>query len=376
MSVENVVGFLEATARDEVLRRDLAGIVGVGDGDVSSAAQLDAAEAEALLGQRGVLVTTFADQQGYSFTVAELNAVVGTIQRHQNGELSEEELKSALGLSTAISDVAKESVGMVYRGVAYSKKSSEEAGEPSVVAFVKATGKDESLRQELKRILETGDGDISDFTQLDAGETEALQGERAARVAAFASAHGFQFTMADLFSVVDAFQRLKKGEMSEDAFAKFAEISGQSADFLPAIESVAEMTYKGVPYQKVVSSPGKGNSLQVVKFLEKSGVDENLQSKLRALIGGDGDISSPEALDAEEAAGLSGDRSLQIVALGAEEGFRFSVSDLNAVVGAFKLVDSGDLSLDACKRILGISEQPEEVVRKTAGLIYRGARMG
>ncbi len=101
MAVEAVVQFLEATAQNEILRTGLADILAVGDGDISSAAEIDQEEAGALLGQRSILVTTYAEQNGYTFTVAELKAVIGVFQRFQAGELSEAEFSSALGLTNS-----------------------------------------------------------------------------------------------------------------------------------------------------------------------------------------------------------------------------------------------------------------------------------
>jgi hypothetical protein len=72
MAIEAVVQFLEATSQDETLRAGLSDIIGVGDGDVSSTSEMDQEEAGAMLGQRSILVTTFAEQNGYTFTVAEL----------------------------------------------------------------------------------------------------------------------------------------------------------------------------------------------------------------------------------------------------------------------------------------------------------------
>ena len=95
-----------------------------------------------------------------------------------------------------------------------------------------------------------------------------------------------------------------------------------------------------------------------------------------AIVGGDGDISSPMELDSEEATALKGERSKQIVNLGAEEGYRFSVSDLNAVLSAFQLVNDGELPMESCARILGMgkSDGASQGVKTTAGMIYRGVR--
>ena len=387
MAIEAVLKFLEATSADTSLSQDLAGIIGVGDGDVSSAATLDADESRALLGERGVLVTTFADQKGYEFTVAELNAVIGVFQRFQAGELTKAEFNGVLGLKgqpaedTGRMAAVGDSVGLVYRGIRSGSAPTKGIDNaPQVMQFLKQTAEDEALREELKGILEVGDGDISDFSALDAEEEEALKSGRGALVAEFAAKNGFLFTMADLFAVMDAFHKVQSGEMSEEAFNKYLRLSGQTSSAFPFIEKVAEMTYKGFRYDTAIPSAGKDNALQVVRFMEKSRDDSTLQDKLQAIIGGDGDISDPKALDSEEAQSLMSDRSDKIVELGAEHGFRFTVSDLNAVVGAFQLVESGKLPLENCMRILGLKgggESPEAGLTKvtsTAGLIYRGVR--
>jgi hypothetical protein len=169
---------------------------------------------------------------------------------------------------------------------------------------------------------------------------------------------------------------MKSGEVSKEAFAKFVDSSGQSADFLPFIDSVVKMTYKGVQYDKVRPAAAQGNSLEVMRFIQKSHDDEDLRSKLKAIIGGDGDISSPEELDGSESMNLLGQRSSKVVALAASEGFRFTIADLTAVIGAFQLVENGTLTLDSCKRILGITESTKDEslgkLASTAVRIYRG----
>jgi hypothetical protein len=100
-----------------------------------------------------------------------------------------------------------------------------------------------------------------------------------------------------------------------------------------------------------------------------------LRDQLQALIGGDGNISEPGELDAEEAQALGGELGGQLVDLGAENGFLFAVADLSAVVGAFQLVNNGELSMDNCSRILELGKSADEViagVKKTATRMYRG----
>ena len=388
MAIEAVLQFLEATSKDDSLRSDLAGIIGVGDGDISTADALDQDEIRALLGARGVLAATFADQQGYKFTVAELNVVIGVIQRYQAGELSEADFNAALGLQGAGPQTqerlkaAGKSVGIVYRGIRYEKEVKEDINNaPQVMQFMHKTAEDDSLREQLKTILGVGDGDISNFAELDQAEEQALKSERGALVAEFAAKQGFLFTMADLFAVTDAFQRVQSGEMSEDAFKKYLRLSGQTSDLFPFIQKVSELTYKGFRYATAIPSPGQDNTLQVVRFMEASKADPKLREELQAIVGGDGDISDPTQLDAEEARSLIGDRSSRIVDLGAAHGFRFTVSDLSAVVGAFQLVETGELPLDNCMRILGLKgagtngESGLADVASTAGRIYRGVRI-
>ncbi|MFU8815367.1 MAG: hypothetical protein ACNA7W_08470, partial [Pseudomonadales bacterium] len=234
------------------------------------------------------------------------------------------------------------------------------------------------LREQLQEILQVGDGDISSFDQLDDDEIQALMSERGVLMAEFAASHGFSFTMADLLAVMDAFRRVRSGELTEDAFARYVRLSGSAADFFPVIEDVAQYTYKGVSYQTARPTNARANTLQVIGFMEKSRGDAALGAQLQALIGGDGNISSPGELDANEAQALIGDRSSRIVELGKEHGFLFTVADLSAVVGAFQLVESGELPLESCMRILGMQERELAAsfaaVTNTAGRIYRGVR--
>ncbi len=381
MAIEAVVQFLEATSQNPTLSAGLAGIIGVGDGDISSAGALDQDEAGALLGQRSVLVTTFAEQNGYVFTVAELRAVIGVFQRYKAGELSEAEFSSALGLDSASKLAASqleslgESVGMVFLGVKYNVKK-EGRSAHQVLDFMKKTAENAEFREQLREILHVGDGDISDFGALEADELQALQGSRGALVAEFAARHGFVFTLSDLIAVTDAFQRVQSGQLSSEEFDKFLKLSVSSKDFFPFIENVVSMTYKGFSYANPVASNAQDNTLAVVRFMERSESDVALQRQLASILGGDGNISNPAELDMEEARALGSDRSKQIVELGAEHGFRFTESDLSAVVGAFQMVKDGELSMESCTRILGLGKSQEALasVEKTARRIYRGVR--
>jgi hypothetical protein len=381
MAIEAVVQFLEATSLDQSLRDGLAGIIGVGDGDVSGVAELDLDEAQALLGQRSILATTFAEQNGYAFTVAELKAVIGVFQRCQAGELSEADFSSALGLNGASGQVSSQleslgkAVGMVFMGVKYSAPREQKSAH-QVLDFMKKTAEDAEFREQLREILSVGDGDISDFSELDSQEVEALTSGRGALVAEFAARHGFVFTLADLLAVTAAFQRVQSGELSSEEFDRFLSVSVDSKGFFPFIEKVVSMTYKGFNYAAPVTSKSQDNALAVVRFMERSETDPVLRGQLMAVLGGDGNISSPGELDAEEASALGGGLSKQVVDLGAEYGHRFTGSDLSAVVGAFQLVNDGKLDMESCTRILGLGKPNVQLagLNKTAGRIYRGVR--
>ncbi len=89
----------------------------------------------------------------------------------------------------------------------------------TVLKFMQKTADDESLRQQLEKLLGVGDGNISSESELDPAETEALKGDRAPVVAEFAALNGYDFSVDELITVVDAFQKHQVGEMSDDAFA-------------------------------------------------------------------------------------------------------------------------------------------------------------
>lgn len=381
MSYKAVIEFLESTSKDEALQKDLSGLLGIGDGDISSAEELDGEEAEALMGERGIKVTALAEEKGFIFTLGELNAIVNLFQRYRTGKLSQEDFAKAMGwdsqaeaLSTKLKSVG-ETVDRVYLGVKYTVEKDESSAH-QVLDFMKKSSEDAVLREQLKEILDVGDGDIGDFSEVDAEEANALRSGRGVLVAEFAAKHGFMFTLSDLLAVTDAFERVQAGELSTEEFEKFLSVSVDGSDYFPSISNVVSMTYKGFKYASPVVSKVKDNTLPVVRFMERSSSDAALREQLMAIIGGDGDISSPGELDAEEASSLVSDRSNSIVSLGAEHGYRFTVSDLNAVISAFQLVNEEKLPMESCARILGMgkSDTGDGGVKKTAGLIYRGVR--
>jgi hypothetical protein len=101
MATATVLQFMQKTAEDEALRHQLETLLGVGDGNISSEAELDMAESEALKGERAPVVASFAAQNGYSFSVDELITVVDAFQKHQIGELSDDAFAKLVGVSTS-----------------------------------------------------------------------------------------------------------------------------------------------------------------------------------------------------------------------------------------------------------------------------------
>ncbi len=99
MATATVLKFMQKTAEDEALRQQLESLLGVGDGNISSEADLDPAESEALKGDRAPVVAEFAAQKGYSFSVDELITVVDAFQKHQSGEMSDTDFAALLGVS-------------------------------------------------------------------------------------------------------------------------------------------------------------------------------------------------------------------------------------------------------------------------------------
>ncbi|HEY9617030.1 MAG TPA: hypothetical protein V6C64_09325 [Microcoleaceae cyanobacterium] len=99
MATAAVLGFMQKTAEDTALRQQLEALLGVGDGNISNEAELDAAESAALKGERAPAVAEFASQNGYRFSVDELVTVVDAFEKHQTGEMSDSDFAALLGMS-------------------------------------------------------------------------------------------------------------------------------------------------------------------------------------------------------------------------------------------------------------------------------------
>jgi uncharacterized protein YihD (DUF1040 family) len=401
MTTPTVLQFMQKTAQDEGLRQQLGAILGVGDGDISSQAQLDVEEAEALKGDRAPAVVEFAAKQGFGFSVEELRTVVDAFQRYQAGELTDAQLAKLVGLSSQDS-VSQESlpaiakaVELVYRGTRYQKIDGRlvPIGQPqtsNVLQFMQKTAQDEGLRQQLGAILGVGDGDISSQAQLDVEEAAALKGDRAPAVVEFAAKQGFGFSVEELRTVVDAFQRYQAGELTDAQLAKLVGLSSQdsvSQESLPAIAKAVELVYRGTRYQKIdgrlvpIGQPTQPKMSKVLQFMQKTAEDERLRQQLGAILGvGDGDISSQAALDVEEAEALKGDRAPAVVEFAAKQGFGFSVEELRTVVDAFQRYQAGELTDDDFAKLIGLSslnQQSKESfpsIKKIVDFVQRSIR--
>lgn len=99
MTTATVLQFMQKTAEDEALRQQLETLLGVGDGNISSEAELDAAETAALKGDRAPVVAEFAAQNGFTFSATDLVRVVDAFQQHRLGELSDTEFASLVGIA-------------------------------------------------------------------------------------------------------------------------------------------------------------------------------------------------------------------------------------------------------------------------------------
>jgi hypothetical protein len=90
---------MQKTAEDAALRQQLESLLGVGDGNISSEAELDPAELAALKSDRAPVVAEFAAMNGYDFSTDELIAVVDAFQKHQAGEMSDADFAAIIGTS-------------------------------------------------------------------------------------------------------------------------------------------------------------------------------------------------------------------------------------------------------------------------------------
>lgn len=98
MARAQVLAFMQKTAEDAALRNELEALLGVGDGNISSAAELDSEELAALRGELAPKVVNFASQQGFEFSTTELIEVVDSFAQYQAGKISDDEFSGILGV--------------------------------------------------------------------------------------------------------------------------------------------------------------------------------------------------------------------------------------------------------------------------------------
>ncbi|MEQ8975766.1 MAG: Nif11-like leader peptide family natural product precursor [Coleofasciculus sp. C1-SOL-03] len=120
--------------------------------------------------------------------------------------------------------------------------------------FMRRTAEDQNLQQHLGALLGVGDGDISSQMELDVQEAEALTGDRAPLVVKLAAQQGFDFSVDDLRTVVDAFGRYQLGELSEAEFAQrigLSNLDQGTKESIPSIKKTLEFVYRGTRYQRI-----------------------------------------------------------------------------------------------------------------------------
>lgn len=101
MANSQVLQFMQKTAEDESLRLQLEQLMGVGDGDISSAEALDSDELAVLRGEMAPKVAEFAQANNFNFSAAELIMVVESFAKYQAGTISDAEFSKILGISVS-----------------------------------------------------------------------------------------------------------------------------------------------------------------------------------------------------------------------------------------------------------------------------------
>ena len=99
MTTHNVLQFMQKTADNTVLQKQLEQLLGCGDGDISSSVNLDPEESMAL-SQRAPRVIELAASMGYEFSNDELLSVIDAFRQHQNGTLSDQAFANLLGITS------------------------------------------------------------------------------------------------------------------------------------------------------------------------------------------------------------------------------------------------------------------------------------
>lgn len=212
------------------------------------------------------------------------------------------------------------------------------------IEFMQKTAEDETLRQEVESLLGVGDGDISSIDNLDAEEAQALKGKRGSLVIELAGKNGFEFSVDELITVVDAFEKCQSGELSSEEFAQIkglTDFNQKSRDRLLWIKKAIQFFLGDRTNENPASHTGnaiaQGATANVIEFMEKTAEDDELKAQVESLLEvGDGDISCHHALAPQEAQALKSKRGALVVELAAQYGFYFSQTELISVVEALE----------------------------------------
>lgn len=247
-----------------------------------------------------------------------------------------------------------------------------------VLKFMYQSGHDQSLQQEIKNLLKTGDGNISDSAELDEQEISSLIIDGGIRITKFAQEKGWQFFPEELVNVIRAFEKHKLGIITEKELFNYLGISN-SPDTSVEQPKIVEFVYRGTVYRRVIK-PNKLTSQinpkkEVVQFMHKTSEDTVLQQELKQILGvGDGNISNTQELDPIESAVLIGNRAPKVVNLARKHRFYFTEADLTEVIKMFERNRSGEISESELLKNLGISEDALAVLatQKAIKLMFRG----
>lgn len=99
MTTQTVLQFMQKTADDTTLQKQLEELLGCGDGDISSSVNLDPEESLAL-SQRAPNVIDLAASMGYHFSNDDLLSVIDAFNQHQKGTMSDEAFAKCLGMTS------------------------------------------------------------------------------------------------------------------------------------------------------------------------------------------------------------------------------------------------------------------------------------
>jgi hypothetical protein len=251
----------------------------------------------------------------------------------------------------------------------------------AVINFMQRSAEDKNLQQLLQQVLGVGDGNISNKKELDQDEMEAIKGEKGAELTEFARSQGFNFSVQDLQTVVQAFEDYRERKISDVALFKILGIA-RDAIALLSTQKIINLFSRGRTYQKVVSESSTTEKrshykIAAIKFMQQSGDNEIIQKRLEKILGvGDGDISNENKLDKDEAEALKGKQGVKFIEFAREQGFDFSLQDLIDVVEAFENYREGKISDLELFQILELSADNVDIIPslKVQEVSYRGQR--